>query len=108
MTHEQTLIWALRKELTAKGTLIMELENKLEKQKESLLLYKVNADPDSQQHKDSLQQIYEKKLEEAVEREKIEMREAFQVQLELKIKEIGDQADQVISKRQQEMEQIEE
>ena len=87
MSQEQNLIWALRKELAAKSQEV----NNLQTQNENLVDQvttlqvenaKLSRESTQTEVQSRLHSIYEKKLADAVEDEKIKMHAEFTVQLE--------------------------
>ena len=110
--HDQTLIWALRKELAAKTKLISELKNQVSQQSEqprsstprqypSIESQSLDTDGSPQQQ---LHQIYEQKLADALDREREQMRVEFEAQLEGQVAAIRDQSNQMIELRTNEIE----
>ncbi len=75
LTHEQTLIWALRKELATKTKQLADLKMLLEKQTDELTSLKVEnstllREASQTELKNRLHAIYEEKLADAVEEER--------------------------------------
>jgi len=109
VSHEQTLIWALRKELAAKTKLVQEMRAAKETLVDEVTALKVeNARLTREASTGDLQaklhSIFELKLEDAVEEERKRMHAEFTAQLEDHVQVIKEQSDQVISLRTNEVE----
>lgn len=114
LSHDQTLIWALRKELAAKTKLISELKNQESQQREqpgsaSPLPGEASIESRSPSPavdgsaREQLHQIYEQKLAEALDREREQVRVEFESQLESQVAAVREQSTQMIELRTNEI-----
>ena len=114
LSHDQTLIWALRKELAAKTKLVSELKNQVSQQREqpgsaSPLPGEASVESRSPSPtvdgsaREQLHQIYEQKLAEALDREREQVRVEFESQLESQVAAVREQSTQMIELRTNEI-----